>query len=132
VPWDFRPCEATPRATDHEAMDSDVVTLQIKLEDVGGTSWWAGVIATLTSQSGNAYMRFVGSTNGDRRYKGSTFPSPRTLGTLPPQEEWAPGMTQSLEELCRELEDDGWVQVGRGAEPWAYRYQRPVHGTDPS
>jgi hypothetical protein len=113
-------------------MDSDVVTLQIKLEDVGGTSWWAGVIATLTSQSGNAYMRFVGSTNGDRRYKGSTFASPRTLGTLPPQEEWAPGMTQSLEELRRELEDGGWVQVGRGAEPWAYRYQRPDRGTEPS
>ena len=88
-------------------MDSDVVTLQIKLEDVGGTSWWAGVIATLTSQSGNTYLRFVASTNGDRRYKGSTFPSPRTSGTVPPQEEWAPGMTQSLHELCRELEDDG-------------------------
>ena len=113
-------------------MDSGAVTLQIKLENVGGTSWWAGVIATLTSQSGNAYMRFVGSTNGDRRYKGSTFTSPRTLGTLQPQEEWAPGMTQSLEELRRELEDGGWVQVGRGAEPWAYRYQRPDRGTEPS
>jgi len=113
-------------------MDSDALTLQITLEDVGGTSWWAGVIATLTSESGNAYMRFVGITNGDRRYKGSTFPSPRTLGTLPPQEEWAPGMTQSLEELCRELEGDGWVRVGRGAEPWAYRYQRPVRGADAS
>jgi len=111
-------------------MVSNAVTLQITLEDVGATSWWAGVIATLTSESGNAYMRFVGSTNGDRRYKGSTFPAPRTLGTLPPQEEWAPGMTQSLEELCRELEDDGWVQVGRGAEPWAYQYQRSVHGAD--
>ena len=111
-------------------MDSDALTLQIALEDVGGTSWWAGVIATLTSQSGNAYMRFVGSTNGDRRYTGSTFPLPRTLGTLPPQEEWAREMTQSLEELCRELEDDGWVQVGRGAEPWAYQYQRSVHGAD--
>ena len=109
-----------------------MVTLQIKLEDVGGTSWWASVITTLTSQSGNTYMRFVGSTNGDHRYKGYAFPSPRTVGTLPPQEEWAPGMTQSLEELCRELEDDGWVQVGRGAEPWAYQYQRPVRGTDAS
>ena len=113
-------------------MDSDAVTLQIKLEDVGGTSWWASVITTLTSQSGSTYLRFVGSTNGDRRYKGYAFPSPRTLGTLPPQEEWAPGMTQSLEELCRELEDDGWVQVGRGAEPWAYTYQRPVRDTDAS
>jgi hypothetical protein len=29
-------------------MDSAAVTLQIKLEEVGGTTWWAGVIATLT------------------------------------------------------------------------------------
>jgi hypothetical protein len=121
--------EETPWATHHEAMDSD--TLQIKLEDVGLASWWARVILILTSQSGTAYMRFVGSTNGDRRYKGSTFPS-CTLGTLPPQEEWAPGMTQSLEELCRELDDDGWVQVGRGTQPWAYRYQRPARGADAS
>jgi hypothetical protein len=89
------------RANHHEAMDSGAVTLQIKLEHVGGSSWWAGVIATLTSQSGNVYMRFVGRINGDRRIQGIYIPSPRTLGTLPPQEEWAPGMTQSLEELCR-------------------------------
>jgi hypothetical protein len=113
-------------------METDAVTLQIKLEDVGGTSWWAGIIATLASQSGNAFMRFVGSANGDRRYKGSTFPSPRTLGTLPPQEEWAPGMTQSLDQLRRDLKDDGWVQVGRGAEPWAFQYQRPARGADAS
>ena len=111
-------------------MDSDANTLEIKLEDVGGTSWWAGITTMLASQSGNAYMRFVGSLNGDRRYKGSTFPAPRTFGTLPPQEEWAPGMTQSLQELRREVEDDGWVQVGRGIETWAYQYQRPAQGAD--
>jgi|SRR5450631_3765709 len=109
-------------------MEEDALTLQIRLEDVGGTSWWAGLIATLGSQSGNAYMRFFGSVHGDRRYKGSTFPSPRTFGTLPPQEEWAPGMTQSLERLRRDIEHDGWVQVGRGAQPWAFQYQRPATG----
>ena len=51
-------------------------------------------------------MRFVGSLNGDRRHKGAPFPSPRTFGTLPPQEECAAGMTQSLQELRREVEDD--------------------------
>jgi len=112
-------------------MDSDATTtLEIELEDVGGTSWWAGITTTLASQSGDAYMRFVGRLNGDRRYKGPTFPSPRTLGTLPPQEEWAPGMTQGLQELLREVEDDGWLRVGRGAEPWAYQYRRPAHGAD--
>ncbi len=113
-------------------MNSDPVTLEIELEDVGGTSWWAGIATTLTSQSGNATMRFVGTTNGVRRYKGSTFPLPRTFGTLPPQEDWAPGMTRSLEELCREIQGDGWVQVGRGAEPWAYRYQRVRPDADAS
>ena len=49
---------------------------------------------------------------------------PRTLGTLPPQEEWAPEMTESLEELCRDLERDGWVSAGRGEEPWALRCER--------
>ena len=77
-------------------MDSDATTtLEIELEDVGGTSWWAGITTTLASQSGDAYMRFVGRLNSDRRYKGPTFPSPRTLGTLPPQEEWAPGMNKA-------------------------------------
>jgi hypothetical protein len=39
-------------------------------------------------------------------------------------------MSRSLTELRQELENDGWVQVGRGTEPWAYRYQRPVQGAD--
>ncbi len=91
-------------------MNSDPVTLEIELEDVGGTSWWAGIATTLASQSGNANMRFVGTTNGVRRFKGSTFPLPRTFGTLPPQEDWAPGMTRSLEELV-----PGAMQTGRSA-----------------
>jgi len=82
-------------------------TLQIELEDMAGTSRWAGVLATLASQSGNAYMRFVGRVDGHRHYKGATFPAPRTLGTLPPQEAWAPGMTKSLQDLLR-----GWLGEG--------------------
>lgn len=70
-----------------------MATLQIELEDMGGTSWWAGVLATLASQ-----------------------------------EAWAPGMTKSLQDLCREIENDGWVEAGRGAEPWAFRYERPASG----
>ena len=68
-------------------------------------------------------MRFVGRVNGHRQYKGATFPAPRTLGTLPPQEAWAPGMTKSLQDLRREIENDGWVEAGRGTEPWAFRYE---------
>jgi hypothetical protein len=61
-----------------------MATLQIELEDMAGTSWWAGVLATLASQSGNAYLRFVGYLDGHRRYKAATFPAPRTLGHAAP------------------------------------------------
>jgi hypothetical protein len=105
-------------------MDTASGTLQIELEDVGGTSWWASILTTLTSQSGGQQLRFVGRVDGERRYKGSTFPSPRTLGVLPPQEEWAPGMTESLTDLRREVEADGWVLTGEGPVPWALSYQR--------
>jgi hypothetical protein len=101
-----------------------MATLQVELEDMAGTAWWAGVLATLASQSGNAYLRFVGCVDGHRRYKGATFPAPRTLGTLPPQEAWAPEMTKSLQDLRREIENDGWVEAGRGTEPWAFTYER--------
>jgi hypothetical protein len=107
-------------------MGTGVETLKIELEDVGGTSWWAGVLTTLAAQSGNAYLRFVGTVDGDRRYKGATFTSPRTWGTLPPQEQWAPGMTKSLQELEREIADDGWVLVGRGSHAWDRVYERPA------
>jgi hypothetical protein len=105
-----------------------MATLQIELEEIAGTSWWAGALATLASQSGNAYLRFVGRVDGHRRYKGATFPAPRTLGALPPQEAWAPGMTKSLQDLRRDIENDGWVETGLGTELWAFRYERSVPG----
>ena len=105
-----------------------MATLDVELEDMTGASWWAGVLATLASQSGNAYLRFVGRVDGHRRYKSATFPAPRTLGTLPPQEAWAPGMTKSLQDLCRVIENDGWVEAGRGVEPWALKYERSISG----
>jgi hypothetical protein len=107
-----------------EVMDTAMSTLRIEIEDVGGTSWWASILATLTSQSGGQYLRFVGRVDGERRYKGSTFPSPRTLGELPPQEAWAPGMAESLKDLRREVEADGWVLAGEGAQPWELTYER--------
>ena len=105
-----------------------MTTLQIELEDMAGTSWWAGVLTTLTSQSGSTYLRFVGRVDGHRQYKGATFPAPRTLGTLAPQEAWAPGMTKTLQDLRREIEHDGWIAAGRGAEPWAFKYEGSASG----
>jgi hypothetical protein len=104
--------------------------LTIELEDVGGTSWWASLLTTLTSQSGTAQLRFVGMVDGTRAYTGATFPAPRTLGALPPEEQWAPGMTQSLRELQRRVEADGWVQVSEGPHPWALGYRRRDGGRD--
>jgi hypothetical protein len=109
-----------------------MANLQIELEDMARTSWWAGVLATLASQSGNAYLRFVGRVNGHRQYKGATFPAPRTLGPLPPQEAWAPGMAKSLQDLRREIENDGWVEAGRGTEPWAFKYEGSHPASPPS
>jgi hypothetical protein len=49
-------------------------TLQIKLEDMAGTSWWAGVLATLASQPGNAYVRFVAASTAIATTKGPRSP----------------------------------------------------------
>jgi hypothetical protein len=117
-----------PLSVNQGPQEEAMATLQIELEDMAGTSRWAGVLATLTSQSGNAYLRFVGRVDGHRRYEGATFPAPRTLGTQPPQEAWAPGMTKRLQDLRREIEHDGWVETGRGAEPWAFNYEGSASG----
>jgi hypothetical protein len=102
------------RVRQHGYEEAVMATLQIELEDMAGASWWSGVLATLASQSGNACLRFVGRVDGDRRYKGATFP--------------APGMAKSLEDLRSEIESDGWVEVGRGDEPWTFTYGRSGSG----
>jgi hypothetical protein len=109
-----------------------MATLQIELEDMAGTSWWKGVLATLASQSGNAYMRFVGSVDGDRRYKSATFPAPRTLGTLPPEEAWAPEMTKNLGIYVGRLRTtDGWRQAG-GPSPGRSSTNAPHPASTPA
>jgi hypothetical protein len=37
-------------------------------------------------------------------------------------------MTESLRQVQRDEEADGWVQVGRGAQPWSFRYRHAGHG----
>lgn len=98
--------------------------LQIELEEVGGRSWWAGVISSLTSTSGTSQLRFVGRVGGETRYAGPAFAAPRSFGTVSPQESWSPAMTMSLDELCRDLDQDGWMRLGRASDPWAFRYER--------
>ncbi len=99
-------------------------SLEMQLEDVSGTSWWASLLTTLTGQSDVAQMRFVGRVADERRYRSATFPVPRSFGTVAPQEKWAPGLTAALAEVRHEIEDDGWVPTVVGNHPWELRYRR--------
>jgi hypothetical protein len=99
-------------------------TLRVVLEDAGDTSWSTSLLRTLTAQYGNTQLRFAGEVDGEKRYKSATFPAARTTKAMPPEEEWAPGMTRSLQELVTEIESDGWVQVAQGSEPWSLTFAR--------
>lgn len=105
-------------------MNTGSETLTVALEDVGGTSWWAGILTILASQYGSTQRRFVGQVGGVTRYKSSTFPVPGSVGPVPPEEEWAPGMTAALEELKGNLAKDGWRESSHGTEPWSLTYER--------
>jgi hypothetical protein len=114
-----------PVGADHD-------TLQIELEDVNRAGWWVAVLATLASQSGNAYSRFVGraqSTDprwGTYEIRSATFPRVRGLpDSMTPQEAWAPGMDEALSELRTQLAAEGWQRSGHGEAPWAETYTRP-------
>ncbi|MHA7284098.1 hypothetical protein [Arthrobacter sp. TMS2-4] len=110
-------------------MEEPVEKLQISLEDVGGTSWWRGLLTTLSSQYGSATLRFVGTVAGRRRYTSDTFSAARPVAPMPPEEDWAPGMTRSLDQLIRDIKADGWTQTGRGAEPWSLTFERLPTGS---
>lgn len=100
-------------------------TLHIVLEDVGGTSRRAGILTTLSSVYGSATFRFVGVVEGERRYVGRSFVSPRSASPVPPREEWAPGLTAALTDLREEVEASGWEYLGQGEQPWDLFYRRP-------
>lgn len=107
-------------------------TLRVVLEDVGGTSWWASLLTTLSSQHGSTQLRFVGEVDGEKRYTSATFPAARPVSPMPPEEDWAPGMKRSLEDLVQEIESDGWTQTSRGPEPWdiTFHQQARVDSTE--
>jgi hypothetical protein len=103
-------------------------TLTVTLEDVGDTAWWARILTILGSQYGSTQRRFVGQIDGETRYKSSTFPVVGSVRPVSPQEQWAPGMTAALEELQRDLTQDGWGQTSRGRDPWSLTYERVTSG----
>lgn len=111
---------------------ADEDTLEIALEDVNGAGWRVALLATLASQGGNAYSRFVGRAHSsDPRWRAyeirsATFPRVRGLpDSMTPQEAWAPGMGAALDELRAQLESEGWRRSGHGEAPWADTYTRP-------
>jgi hypothetical protein len=101
-------------------------SLRIELQDAGSGAWWARVLYVLTSQFGQAQLRFIGRTDDGRTlYRGETFPSP-PMGAGSPQEAWAPGLEASLAKLKAEVAGDGWVEARKGPRPWDLVYVRPV------
>jgi hypothetical protein len=114
-------------------------TLNVELEDVATRSWWKSALGLLTTQT--QMWHFVGMLEDRPVYESPTFAAPYSWGRLPlgktmlPQEEWAPGMEQALEELRTAIRKDGWVECGHGHHPWEDVYNRPGAagpGADPS
>jgi len=109
-----------------EALPDDV--LAIELEDAATRSIWVSMLGLLSSQT--QQWHFVGLLAGEPRYTSGTFAAPYSWGTLPlgktmpPKEEWAPGMQVALAKLQDEIEREGWVEIGQGAQPWEHRYRR--------
>ncbi len=106
-------------------------TLEIELEDAGSTSWLASLLATLGSQNGNAFMRFVARTTGSEGrprqvvMRAGPFPRLRSIpDDVPPHESYCPGMTATLDDLRERLVKDGWEPVGHGKHAWSYRYAK--------
>lgn len=98
--------------------------LRVELEDLGGKWWWTSLLTTLTGQSGTTYQRFVAVRGRERCYTSATFPVPRTLGPLPPDEQWAPGLKAALAQLTARITADGWTLVGRGPQLWDLTYRQ--------
>ncbi|UOD81052.1 hypothetical protein [Paenarthrobacter ureafaciens] len=98
--------------------------LTVELEDLGSTSWWAGILTVLTSQYGSRLLRFAARANGRSLYTSDTFTSPRSYRDGPPEEAYSPGMRQALDRLLEDLARDGWEQTGRGEHPWSFVFER--------
>lgn len=102
--------------------------LRIELEDAASRKWWARILYTLGSQYGRTQLRFVGMTpEGRRLYASDTFPGP-PLNATPPEEKWAPGLEASLTQLRGEIARDGWLETGRGTQPWELTFTRRPAG----
>jgi hypothetical protein len=105
--------------------------LEIEAEDVGGTSKVASQLATLASQHGNAYFRFVTRVRNPGPHRpatvmtGATFPATRpSMDDPAAQGAWLEIQRERFGEFHRQLVDQGWRPVGHGAHWWSVIYRR--------
>lgn len=109
--------------------DRDVI-LEIEAEDLGGSSMVASLLTTLASQHGNAYLRFAARLrNPDPQRPATVMTSPTFPATRPsmdhPAEQgaWLAIQRERFDELHRQLVEEGWRPIGRGAHWWSVIYQ---------
>jgi hypothetical protein len=111
-------------------IDQDDV-LEVKAEDVGGTSLVASLLTTLSSQYGNAYRFVARARSADPRWPtyaqaGGTFPATRpSLENVAAQGAWLEIQRERFQELHRQLVAEGWRPAGHGAAWWSAIYRRP-------
>jgi hypothetical protein len=104
--------------------------LYVELEDAATRSWLVSMLGTLAEKT--QQWHFVGMVDGELRYHSGTFAAPYSWGHLPlgptmlPREEWTPGMAEGLDSLRRELAEAGWIEVGKGGQPWQLICRRPA------
>jgi hypothetical protein len=108
-------------------------TLEIEVEDFGGTSFPASLGTILISQYGTGYARFVARAHSDDPrwpvygFTGPTFPMTRMpLDDLSAQGAWAQDIWARLDEMHQQLVQHGWRPAGRGEHWWSLRFTRPV------
>ena len=100
-------------------------TLQVELQDVGGTSWWARLLAAISSPKGSSLLRFVGRVGSEIRYSSDTITTPTPVSPSAPEAAWTHVMSHTVQHLIRQIEQDGWVQTGAGSNPWSLTFERP-------
>jgi|GEM_PF-480453 len=114
------PVAIVPATVKERASASRILRVELQTASLAVTMLGLG--------AGTQQWQFVGTVDGHPAFRSSTFAAPYSWGgipmgrTAPPEEGWAPGMTRALEDLEREIERAGWVEVGRGERPWEITY----------